>query len=54
MEDENEDTLEERLKQKAIKSRGRLTDRLMAEGLLTPSMLNQLKKEWQQVGWQPD
>uniref|UniRef100_T1IGF0 ATP-dependent RNA helicase SUV3 homolog, mitochondrial n=1 Tax=Rhodnius prolixus TaxID=13249 RepID=T1IGF0_RHOPR len=47
MEDENEDTLEERLKQKAIKSRGRLTDRLMAEGLLTPSMLNQLKKEWQ-------
>lgn len=45
---EDADTEEERLKQKALTSRGRLTDRLMAEGLLTPSMLNQLKKEWQQ------
>ncbi|KAL1137981.1 hypothetical protein AAG570_009676 [Ranatra chinensis] len=29
--------------------RGRLTDRLMAQGLLTPKMVKQLKKEWAQV-----
>lgn len=27
-------------------SRGRLTDRLIAQGLLTPSMLSELRKEW--------
>lgn len=27
-------------------SRGRLTERLLAQGLLTPSMLNELRKEW--------
>ncbi|XP_001359616.3 ATP-dependent RNA helicase SUV3 homolog, mitochondrial [Drosophila pseudoobscura] len=33
-------------------SRGRLTDRLLAQGLLTPGMLSELRKEWdaQQVG----
>uniref|UniRef100_B3P1Y8 ATP-dependent RNA helicase SUV3 homolog, mitochondrial n=1 Tax=Drosophila erecta TaxID=7220 RepID=B3P1Y8_DROER len=33
-------------------SRGRLTERLLAQGLLTPGMLNELRKEWdaQQVG----
>lgn len=27
-------------------SRGRLTERLLAQGLLTPSMLNELRREW--------
>lgn len=27
-------------------SRGRLTDRLIAQGLLTPGMLSELRKEW--------
>lgn len=27
-------------------TRGRLTDRLLAQGLLTPRMLNELRKEW--------
>lgn len=27
-------------------SRGRLTDRLLAQGLLTPGMLSELRKEW--------
>lgn len=33
-------------------SRGRLTERLLAQGLLTPGMLSELRKEWdaQQVG----
>lgn len=26
--------------------RGRLTERLLAQGLLTPNMLQELKKEW--------
>ena len=26
--------------------RGRLTERLLAQGLLTPSMLQELRKEW--------
>lgn len=29
--------------------RGRLTERLIAQGLLTPHMLQELKKEWRQV-----
>lgn len=28
--------------------RGRLTDRLLQQGLLTPSMLEELKNEWNQ------
>lgn len=28
--------------------RGRLTERLLAQGLLTPSMLQELRKEWDQ------
>jgi len=33
-------------------SRGRLTERLLAQGLLTPGMLSELRREWgaQQVG----
>lgn len=27
-------------------TRGRLTDRLIAQGLLTPGMLSELRKEW--------
>lgn len=30
-------------------SKGRLTERLMAQGLLTQSMIKQLKKEWNEV-----
>uniref|UniRef100_A0A1B6MUP0 ATP-dependent RNA helicase SUV3 homolog, mitochondrial n=1 Tax=Graphocephala atropunctata TaxID=36148 RepID=A0A1B6MUP0_9HEMI len=30
--------------------RGKLTERLIAQGLLTPNMLQELQKEWQQVG----
>jgi ATP-dependent RNA helicase SUPV3L1/SUV3 len=33
----------------AFIGRGRLTDRLVAQGLLTPKMVKQLKKEWSQV-----
>jgi hypothetical protein len=29
--------------------RGRLTERLIAQGLLTPNMLQELRREWQQV-----
>lgn len=31
---------------KSSPMRGRLTERLLAQGLLTPSMLQELKKEW--------
>lgn len=30
--------------------RGRLTERLLAQGLLTPAMLQELKREWNQQG----
>ncbi|XP_054261770.1 ATP-dependent RNA helicase SUV3 homolog, mitochondrial [Macrosteles quadrilineatus] len=30
--------------------RGRLTERLIAQGLLTPNMLQELRREWQQIG----
>lgn len=30
--------------------RGRLTERLLAQGLLTPNMLQELRKEWNQKG----
>lgn len=30
-------------------SKGRLTERLLAQGLLTPNMLNELQKEWSKV-----
>ncbi|KAF7272847.1 hypothetical protein GWI33_014411 [Rhynchophorus ferrugineus] len=30
--------------------RGRLTERLLAQGILTPTMLNELKKEWNKKG----
>lgn len=33
---------------KAQLGRGRLTERLLAQGLLTPNMLQELKKEWTQ------
>ena len=33
---------------KAAPMRGRLTERLLAQGLLTPNMLQELKKEWDQ------
>jgi len=29
--------------------RGRLTERLLAQGLLTPNMLQELRREWTQV-----
>lgn len=29
-------------------ARGRLTERLLAQGLLTPAMLEELRKEWDQ------
>lgn len=33
---------------KIVQLRGRLTERLLAQGLLTPNMLQELKKEWDQ------
>lgn len=35
-------------------TRGRLTERLLAQGLLTPSMLQELRKEWDQQGMDPN
>lgn len=35
---------------KATPLRGRLTERLLAQGLLTPSMLQELRKEWDVQG----
>jgi len=32
-----------------LRGRGRLTERLLAQGLLTPSMLQELQREWTQV-----
>lgn len=32
----------------AAATRGRLTERLLAQGLLTPAMLTELRKEWDQ------
>lgn len=29
--------------------KGRLTERLLAQGLLTPNMLDELQKEWNKV-----
>lgn len=31
---------------KTLLGKGRLTERLLAQGILTPNMLNELKKEW--------
>lgn len=31
-------------------TRGRLTERLLAQGLLTPAMLQELRKEWDNQG----
>ncbi|XP_066149573.1 ATP-dependent RNA helicase SUV3 homolog, mitochondrial [Euwallacea fornicatus] len=36
--------------QSAALGRGRLTERLLAQGILTPLMLNELKKEWNKKG----
>ena len=30
----------------SVLGRGKLTERLLAQGILTPTMLNELKKEW--------
>ncbi|XP_050292923.1 ATP-dependent RNA helicase SUV3 homolog, mitochondrial [Anthonomus grandis grandis] len=34
--------------------RGRLTERLLAQGILTPNMLSELKKEWNKKGQEDD
>lgn len=38
----------------AATTRGRLTERLLAQGLLTPAMLQELRKEWDQQGMDPN
>uniref|UniRef100_A0A0A9Y4T4 ATP-dependent RNA helicase SUV3 homolog, mitochondrial n=2 Tax=Lygus hesperus TaxID=30085 RepID=A0A0A9Y4T4_LYGHE len=48
-EDEDFSQVPKKVAKNLLKGRGKLTDRLMAQGLLTPSMLNQLRKEWKQV-----
>ncbi|CAB3370056.1 Hypothetical predicted protein [Cloeon dipterum] len=60
--DEDEFTMS-RYKQARMKKRipveeatlpsGRLTERLLAQGLLTPNMLQELRKEWNQSGEEP-
>lgn len=32
-----------------LMGKGKLTERLLAQGLLTPNMLQELRKEWDQV-----
>lgn len=34
--------------------KGRLTERLLAQGILTPNMLQELKKEWDNNSSDPD
>lgn len=48
-EDEDFSQLPKKVAKNLLNRRGKLTDKLMAQGLLTPSMLNQLRKEWRQV-----
>ncbi|XP_066962711.1 ATP-dependent RNA helicase SUV3 homolog, mitochondrial [Macrobrachium rosenbergii] len=41
-------------KEKGSIGRGRLTDRLLAQGLLSPKMLAELQREWQEMGTDDD
>ncbi|BET03405.1 ATP-dependent RNA helicase SUV3 [Nesidiocoris tenuis] len=47
--DEDFSQLPKKVARNLLKGRGKLTDKLMAQGLLTPNMLNQLRKEWKQL-----